>query len=51
MKITGKELARELQQALNDVPSETLFEVNSLLGLYNITSFDHIQDVFEVEED
>ena len=49
--ITGKQLARELQEALNDVSSETLAEVNSLLGLYNIYTFDHVQDIFTIIEE
>lgn len=51
MKITGKELARKLQKLLNDVPSETLAEINDLLQLYKIRHFDHVQDIFTIEEE
>jgi hypothetical protein len=49
-QVTGKQLAIELQKKIMDLPSETLFEVNNLLGLYKLYTFDHVQDIFTIYE-
>lgn len=50
-KITGMELAQDLQERLMDLSSEALAEVNSLVMLYDIQSFDHVQDIFIIRTD